>query len=301
VWRGRLFAVCGPGGTGSSTTAVALAQALAADPRSNGRVLLADFARRAEQAMLHDSMEAAPGVQELVEAHRTTRPSTDEIRALTFLVEARSYHLLLGLRQARAWSAIRPRAFDAALDNLRAAFQIVVADIDGDFEGEADGGSIDVEERNHMARSAASSADVVLVVGRPGMKGLHTLTRAIGDVLVLGAAPMRILPVITSAPRHPRARAELVSGLATLCGSLTGAEQLSGPVFLPERKVDELLRDGVSLPPALTQPLAGAIEALLERQLDLAPPMSEPVLVAPGSIGSWADDGELSVGGLDAE
>ena len=45
--------VCGPGGTGASTAAIALAQGLAADPRHPGPVLLADLALHAEQAMLH--------------------------------------------------------------------------------------------------------------------------------------------------------------------------------------------------------------------------------------------------------
>jgi hypothetical protein len=34
---------------------------------------------------------------------------------------------------------------------MRSAFSVVVADVCGDTEGEADSGSIEVEERNHMA------------------------------------------------------------------------------------------------------------------------------------------------------
>ncbi|MGI8793648.1 MAG: hypothetical protein ACR2H3_10805, partial [Acidimicrobiales bacterium] len=51
---GDLTVVCGPGGTGASTVAIALAQAAASDPISAHGVVLVDGARRAELAMLHD-------------------------------------------------------------------------------------------------------------------------------------------------------------------------------------------------------------------------------------------------------
>ena len=54
----------------------------------------------------------------------------------------------------------------------------VVADVTGDVEGEAEGGSADVEERNHLARSAVLNSSVVVAVGAPGMKGVHSLAVA---------------------------------------------------------------------------------------------------------------------------
>src|SRR5439155_24535742 len=77
---GALATVCGTGGTGASTVAIALAQGL------GGRcaVVLADLCRRAEQAMLHDARDVVPGIQELVEAHRGGQPSVNEVRATTF-------------------------------------------------------------------------------------------------------------------------------------------------------------------------------------------------------------------------
>ena len=95
--------------------------------------------------------------------------------ATTFDVPRRGYRLLLGLRQPEAWSALRPRAIDASIEGLRRSFQVVVADVTGDVEGEAEGGSADVEERNHLARSAALHSSVVVVVGAPGMKGVYSL------------------------------------------------------------------------------------------------------------------------------
>jgi MinD-like ATPase involved in chromosome partitioning or flagellar assembly len=282
---GRVAVVCGPGGTGASTAAAALAQGLGARGTS---VVLADLALRAEQAMLHDVRDVVPGIQELVDAHRAATPTADEVRALTFTVVERRYGLLLGLRRARSWSALRPRAVRAALDSLRAAYDVVVADVTADFEGEADGGSADVEERNTLARTALAAADVAVVVGRPGVKGLHALVRTVGDVVEAGLSPGRVVPVVAGAPRSPRARAEIAAALASLAGPVL-PEPLVGPVFLPGRRVEAALRDARPLPSPLPERLAGAFAAVAARSGRRAEPAAGPHRVAPGSLASWAD------------
>jgi hypothetical protein len=285
--QGLVALVCGPGGTGASTAAIALAQGLAADPRHGKPILLADLALRAEQAMLHDARDIVPGVQELVEAHRTRRPAPEDVRATAFQVDERGYDLLLGLRQARAWSSIRTRAFEAAFASVRGAYRVVVADADADLEGEEGGGSYEVEERHVMARTAASQADVVFAVGMPGMKGLHSLVRVLNDLRAFAVAPERVVPVVNRAPRNPRARAELTAALAALTASATtppGARASApSPVFLPERRVDEALRLGSRLPDALAQPLAGAFNAVVRRVPAVA--AAGPTQVQPGSLG----------------
>ncbi|HEY2813253.1 MAG TPA: hypothetical protein VGJ03_07315, partial [Acidimicrobiales bacterium] len=215
AWRGHLVAVTGPGGTGASSAAMAIAQGLAADVRLGGLVALADLALDADQAMLHDAGDVVPGVQELVEAHRNGQPTSTEIRALTFAVGDRGYDLLLGLRRHRDWVTIRPRAFDAALDSLLRSYKAVVADITSDFEGERHCGSIDVEERNVMARTTAAAADVVVVVGSPGPRGVHRMVRLVAALVDVGIDGERILPVVNRAPRSPRSRAEITAALNT--------------------------------------------------------------------------------------
>ncbi|MGZ4730486.1 MAG: hypothetical protein ACXWB2_22445, partial [Acidimicrobiales bacterium] len=126
-WRGRLVAVTGPAGGGSSTIAMALTQGLAAPAGQAGMVLLADLALHADQALLHDAGDVVPGVQELADAHRNGTPTVDDVRRLTFQVEGSGYHLLLGLRRHRDWTALRPRAVEAGLDSLQRAFRQVVA------------------------------------------------------------------------------------------------------------------------------------------------------------------------------
>jgi len=303
-WRGKVATVCGPGGTGTSTVAVALAQGLADDARHGRSVVLADFALHAEQAMLHDARDVVPGVQELVEAHRSRRVSPGEVRTLTFEVHERGYQLLLGLRQARSWTTIRPRAFEAAFASLCRAYQVVVCDADADLEGEEEGGSIEVEERNVMSRTAALRADVVFAVGLPGMKGLHSLVRVLNELRSVGVAPDKVIPVINRAPKGGRARSEITSTLAAL--TVAGGTEFAPPLYLPDRRVEEPLLDGLRLSTTLSQPLRGAFAAIVDHAPSApAAPAGEPQLVRPGSLGSWsgggggdddADDDEAALG-----
>ncbi len=284
--------VCGPGGTGATTVAAALAQGLAEDARVRKPVLLADLARHAEQAMVHDVRDVAPGLQELAEAHRGGVPSSAEVASLTFAVVERGYHLLLGLRRSYHWATIRPRALVAAFASMRRVFPTLVCDVTADFEGEDDAGSADVEERNLAARTAALAADVVFVVGRPGAKGVHALVRVLAELVGLGVAPARLVPVVNLAPRDPRARAELAGTIADLVAPALGGRATAGCVFLPVRRVEEALRDAVRLPAPLAPLLAGAFRATLDRTGPRgAGPAPQPVPVAPGSLGRWADQG----------
>jgi MinD-like ATPase involved in chromosome partitioning or flagellar assembly len=295
-WRGRLVAVTGAGGVGRSTIAMALAAGLAADPRDRGLVLLADLALRGQQALLHDADDVVPGLLELIEAHRTAALSADDVRALCYSVPERGYELLLGLRRHREWTALHRRAVSAALDGIRRAFRVVVADTDADVEGEADTGSVDVEERNLLARSALADADLVLVVGHPGLAGAHAHLAVVGDLLDLGVEPSRILPVVNRAPRNPRQRADLSAALAQLLAAMRpGAVLACSPVFVPERRgLDQVLRDGVGLPLPVVRPVSDATRALIDRlpaPLGPADPAgSEPVPVVPGSLATWTDD-----------
>ncbi|HEV2760836.1 MAG TPA: hypothetical protein VGV86_14850 [Acidimicrobiales bacterium] len=289
AWRGAVAAVTGSGGTGVSTAAIALAQTLADDVRHGGMVLLADLRLRAEQAVLHDAGDVLPCVQELVEAHRSGQPTADDVRSLAFVVPQRHYHVLLGIRRARHWPAIRPQAFEAAFDSLRRAWGVVVCDIDADLEGEADAGSIDIEERNVMARTAAEQADVVFAVGLPELKGVHSLVRVLDDLIAFGTDPARIVPVINRAPRSARARAGLAAVLAELTGPFAGG-RLMNPIHLAERSnVEADLHDGARLPTALGAPLAGAFKALLDRPR-LEPVSTSPEPVRPGSLGQWTEE-----------
>lgn len=296
-YRGRLVAVTGPGGTGASTIAMALAQGLATDPRNADLVCLADLALHADLALLHDAGDVVPGILELVEAHRTGTPTIDAVRGLTWRVDARRYHLLLGLSRHRDWTSLRPRALGAAVDSLRRGFRVVVADIDADLEGERSTGSLDVEERNAMARTVADNATVVAVVGAPGMQGVHSLLRVTRDLLDHGVPGGRILPIMNRSPRSPRARAEVARAFGELLAAGAGLDHgVPTPVHVVQRRhLDEVLRDGARFHDPWFAPVCGPVLALLDR-FDDDPgdpgPTIEPVAVVPGSLGSWtAQDG----------
>jgi len=296
-WRGRLVAVTGAGGVGRSTLAMALSTGLAADPRDRGLVVLADLALDGHQALLHDAGDVVPGLLELVEAHRAGSLPPEQVHELCFAVPDRGYDVLLGLRRHRDWTAVRPRALDAALDGLRGAYRVVVADVDADMEGEEQCGSLDVEDRNALARHTLTLADLVLVVGQAGVAGVHAHLRVTRDLLELGVAPGRLLPVVNRAPRNPRQRAEAASAFTRLLAATNpGVVLAAGPVYLPERRrVAELVRDNAPPPAPLVKPLTGAVRALLDpaRHRGTEPPpasVPEPVPVLPGSLGSWADD-----------
>jgi len=289
--QGRLVAVCGTGGAGASTIAAALAQGIAAGAGQGslpGPVVLADLCRRADQAMLHDVRDVLVGLQELVEAHRSDSPDRDHVRAHCLPVPARGYDLLLGLRRPRSWAALRPRAVAAAVAGLRRSYGTVVADIEGDLEGEAETGSIEVEERHALARTAAQGADLVVVVGSSGLHGVHALARLVHEVVGLGVHPARVLPVLNQPPKRPGPRAEAVAALAELCA--TPAGHPAPPLHLPRRKVEAAFRDGAPLPAALATATTRAAAAVMTRAPSL--PESEaldphaPRLVRPGSLGA---------------
>jgi hypothetical protein len=292
-YRAPLVGVIGSPGAGSSTVAMALAQGLGRDPRYGGLVLLADLALDADLAALHDARDTVPGVAELVEAHRGGHPSTDEIRAMTFRVPSRDYHVLLGLRRHRDWTALRPRSFEAALDGMRRSFSIVVADVEPDLECEADCGSVEVEERNLMARTTVLAADVVVAVGEPGLTGTLAMVRLLASLADHGVDATRVVPVLDRAPRSPKTRAELSRALAELVDSIdtAGSSPLAGPVFVPYRRsLDVIVRDVAALPGSMVGPVTAAVATAVERSgpRALGEP-AEPVPVVPGSLGTWAE------------
>lgn len=297
--QGRLIAVTGPGGTGASVVAIALAQGLAASegqlvapdgspgPARRPSVLLADLCRVADQAMYHDAQVLVPGLQEVVEAHRTARPSSGELLNQTFDVPARGYRLLLGLRRPRHWVGLRERAVEATLDSLQWLADIVVADVESDVEGEAETGSLDVQDRNLLARRTLPRADLVVVVGEPSMKGTAALVRILADLVAHGVDPERLLPVANRSPRSPRRRAEVTSAVAELAASASGLRpgRIAPVLHVPDRDPEPALRDGVALPGSLPRILAGTAVSLIARRATTPPRVvPEPVPVAPGSL-----------------
>lgn len=291
AWLGRVVAVTGRSGSGTSTVAAGLSQAFGDDPRNGNDVVLADFARHAHQALLHDARDVVPGVQEMVEAHRNGRPTTDQVRRLTYAVPHRGYRLVLGLRRPSDWVTIRSRAFCAAFEGLRSSARVVVADIDDDLEGESSTGSFDIEDRNLMARTVTRLADVVVVVASPTTTGVHGLVVQLDELRDHGVPGDRVLAVFNRAPRGARARAELTRALADLTGAAERPDPHGGPVFIPERRsLENVHRDLARFPTSVTNPPSAGVAAILDRLGPRQEDVEEPEPVAPGSLGRWSDD-----------
>ena len=254
-----VIGVCGVAGSGVSTLAAALAQGFGERPDGHGSVLLADLALRSDQAAYHDVGDVIPGVQELVEAHRTGRPSRSSLRSSTFDIAPRGYDLLLGLRRPRDWVTLATRASDAMLQTLGSSYRYLVADLTAEFDGETETGSLDIEERNHLARNVAVRADVVLAVATPDLRGVRGLVRLVDELLALGVAPDRILPVANRAPRSRRLRAELTRTVADLLDS-----RVTAPTLLigDRRNMESLHRSVDPFPDSVVSPLANATLAV---------------------------------------
>ena len=280
-----LVAVTGPGGTGASISAMALAQGLAVTHR---RVLVADCCLHAEQAMLHNTHGSQPSLIDLAELHAGRTPDERQVRQLALGIVERGYYLLPGLPRARQWSRLRGPSLRATLTSLRAAFGLVVVDVDADVEGEAEGGSVEVEERNLLARTLLPDADVTVVVGQPTMKGVYALVRTIVELLELGVRPRRMLPVLNQVGRDQRIRADLSRAVRNLTEGVAGGAGIGPVLFAPAVALEDRLRERDPLPEALTTMLAGAVSALLDRS-DVGPPPATPTPVAAGAIGHWSD------------
>jgi len=272
-----LVCVTGSGGTGASTVAIALSQGLASRP---SRVLLADFRRHAELHVLHHLDPHGPGIGDLVEAHRTSSPDAMTLAELPAAVP-RGYRVLTGLRRAVGWSSLRPRALAAALRGLRSAYDIVVCDVDPDLEGEAEGGSCDVEERNSLSRTAVTNAACVVVVGGPGAKGAHSLLRVLGELWAHGVDPRQTVAVVNRGDRVS------IQRLGTALAQLGGQDTTK--LVLPELDLEPLLFAGAPLPEALVSTVTDAVLSMLSVEPRSGTPnlgAPKPERITPGSLGT---------------
>lgn len=297
---GRTVAVLGSGGVGTSTVAMAAAQALARNSRDTtaGSVVLVDGARRGDLAMFHHIGDVIPGLPELVEAHRSDRLDPDEVRRLTFDVPSRGYSVLLGRRRVAEWVTLRRGAVVAALDGLARSFDTLVVDVDPDLDGQAATGSADVGDRHAVTLAALASADAVLVVGRPDLKGLHALVALLDEVLEVGVPAHRVAPVMVASPRSPAARASTSAAVARLVDGTTpaapggdiSAETVRPVLHLPRvRGLDDVHDRVGALPASICQPLGRMLRHLIDDVGVRPAHPGEHDVVRPGELALDAD------------
>lgn len=289
--RGRqapVVSVTGLGGAGVSTVAMATAQVLVDLLGGGRRVALVDGARRGSLAMYHDTGDVLPGLPELVEAHRHDELDPTEVTRLLVPHPRRGYDVLLGVRRPRDLVAMRPAALAAALDSLTRCYDVVVVEHDRDLDGEAETGSVDIEELHGLARLVSARADLVLAVGRRGLAGVQDHLHLLDELEESGIHPRRIQPVVNRAPRGAPARAAHTRTMARLAGP--PAAQRRAPLFLGRRRsLEEHHHRGERLPDRWTRPLATLVPAALAEGED--PVGARPAGVAesrirPGDLGT---------------
>ncbi len=283
---GILVACSGPGGAGTSTIAQAAAQVLG----SSFKVVLADMSLSGEQAFLHGCPPGAPGLLELIEAHRLGEIDPTTTISYTRYIQTRGYSLLAGIPQPHFWPAVRPVAFSYALGSLMRAFSMVIADTDNDLEGAAESGSLDIEERNVMTRSCLRAANLVLVVGRGGMKGLYSLVRSLLRLASFGVQARQVIAVVNCAPHRATWRWQTSRTLEELCDASLPSEfskQLASPLFIGEERLEGRLRNCLRLPKSLTDPLARRLKAMLSGPLAGPDQPSPPRRMSPEEVGTW--------------
>ena len=295
--EGCLIAVLGAGGSGTSTTAMAIASHMAspaskAQGSTQRHVALIDASLNADQALLHDLGDVVPGLQELVDLHRTTNPSSDDVRNHFWFSPQHGYDVLPGLRRHRDWSTLRRRTTLAALASIHRSYDIVVADIDSDFEGEAETGSVDIEDRNLLARELATNADLIVLTSRAGISGLSRSLQTMRDLVDLGVDTERVLLVVLGAPRSTRQRSELSRTVQHLFGEAAPTCSIPTPVMIPIRRdLEPFFHDGTPPPRSALGSITSAVSALVQQ---LGPTdsrsvfQSAPIAVIPGHLGRTA-------------
>lgn len=273
-----LIAVTGGGGTGRSTVAIALAQAL---PGS----ALVDGALDASLALMIGGVDIVPALQELVEVHRTGVPTPDEVRRMLSSCHRHGFDLLPGLRRHRDWTTLRPRAVEATVRSLRQTYPVVIADIDADIEGESDTGSFDIADRNSLARTIAGAADAIVVTGRSDLTGLSRLVSTVATLIDFGVEPGCIIPVVLRPNRSILSPAEIRRSITNLLDRVMPDLAITAAtvVALP-RDLDEVLLDGAPMPTPFVEQLQRVLPARLER-VTSTPDNSHPIPMVPGELG----------------
>jgi MinD-like ATPase involved in chromosome partitioning or flagellar assembly len=274
---GRLIAVTGHGGAGTSTIAHGLALRWA-DPVAGRDVLLADFSLRADQHVHHDLIDPGPGVLDLVAGHERSTMASQDVRGIARMTDG-GHRLLTGVRHSRDWTALPPGAVGAAVESLRAAFDVIVADIDDDTDGRAETGSTDLEERNGLTRACVRAAAAVVVVARADLLGVHRLCRHVEALTVAGIDAGKIHVVANGARRRTPSPGSLRRDVAELLGrSYSDLRLVSVPHLAGlEARRRDALPPGQRLRKALT-----GLDHLLE--LDRGGPTDLDPLVTLGPV-----------------
>ncbi len=276
-----LVAVVGAGGTGTSTAAIALAQAFSATLA----VTLVDASLDGSLALMLGTNELVPALQQLVEAHRLATPPPEELGCFLHTCPNHQFSLVPALRRHRDWTSLGTHAVGSSITSLRRTCQLLIADIDPDFEGEAETGSFDIGDRNALSRTIVGSADAVLVTGRPDLVGVSRLVRIISDLIELGIETDRLQIVMLRSGRSALGSGETRRGIDQLLRELRPSVVPPSAAFVDLPKgLDGLLLDARPFPESFADSLRSIADSILGSEWS-TPAISDPIPIIPGSLG----------------
>lgn len=226
-----LVAVVAGAGVDGATVASSLALRLAIGP-APAPVVLADLTLDAPLRAFHGIADVGGGLPDVVAAARFGDPPAAAVDAALHPVGP--VLVLPGLRRHHDWVSLGTRSVRAAIGAVRSRAGLVVAHVDPDLEGEAETGSFDIEDRNVLARTAAATADLVVLIGGARPPARSTLMRQHDRFTAFGVPAERILVAGT---RGRRLAAAVERRLATGAGG--------APSAIPEEPVPERIVPGM--------------------------------------------------------
>lgn len=167
---GSVVCVWGPdGGPGVTTIAISLAAAAA---RAGSRTVLMDADLRV--GAISQSLGILDDVSGLLAASRTVNQGRSEELAKHLVTVLPGLEVLTGLPRPDLWHHVPPVVLQRLLDELRTRCDLVVVDAGGGLGEE----SLTGTNRADSTRQIWSSADQLLLIGRPDPVGLARLLRA---------------------------------------------------------------------------------------------------------------------------
>lgn len=197
---GRRVVVGGPGGSGSTEIAIALAAALA----RHGPVTLVDADEVAPSVAQRLALPIEPNLRTAIEAVEFGTGELDE----ALQDRGRGLRVVAGLPNVGAWAQVRPNEVLRALRALGRHGETLVLDVGPlleDLTGVSRG-------RFALTRAVIGEADELVVVGAASPVGLSRAVAWIADATLLAtSAPVHV--VLDRAPRDAYRRREIAAEL----------------------------------------------------------------------------------------
>ncbi|CAG4928891.1 unnamed protein product [Acidithrix sp. C25] len=198
--QSRTFAVLGVGGSGASTTSMAIAQALA----QMDSTLLIDMKADGDIGMYHDVDRAHPGLGELMVGARKSELTATYLRNFYIQCLERRYVMIVGTKRQEDTLAARENDLRSLIDKVTEEFNYVVFDIDNKIRAPRIVDAVDPDPTVLGSEVALALADRVIITLSEDLRGIHGALRLLHRVLSLGTPIACIALVVCKSNRTIR-------------------------------------------------------------------------------------------------